>query len=209
VAEPSALRTTVDFRTIEELAARCGHYCWVEHQLFVCTGWWAGAPAVTGPAPGAPAAALEAEIRVRLSTMSSWHGFLAGQWRDRLPVRAGVDAAALIVPPSAEVAEAFDLLRRAPGLQAVLAALVDPVLPALGLAYEREATAGAAASERPVLGLLDLAGPALPREIAGARALLGRAAADVAAAEIVAGTRRRLQPLLRADGGLFPAASAS
>jgi hypothetical protein len=203
VGEASALRTTVEFRTIDELAVRCGHYCWLEHQLFVCTGRWASAPAATG------ATAIEAEIRVCFSAMSSWHGFLAGQWRDRLPIRAGIDAAALIVPPSEPIAEAFDLLGAAPGLLVALGALVDPVLPALRLAYEQETTLVAPTSERPVIGLLDLARPATLGEIEAATELRERAAPDALEAQEVTDLRGGLQRLFTSNGGIFPAASAS
>jgi hypothetical protein len=196
------------FRTIDELAVRSGHYCWLEHQLFVCTGRWASAAWPDEPPTRGPAA-VEAEIRVHLSAMSSWHGFLAGQWRDRLPVRAGVDAAALVVAPSGPVAEAFDLLGAAPGLLAALGGLVDPVLPALGLAYEREATLLTPVSERPVMSLLDLARPGAAREMEAAGELWERAAPGGLEAQQVTDARRGLQRLFEGNGGVFPAASAS
>jgi len=208
VGEGSALRTAVEFRTIDDLAVRCGHYCWVEQQLFAWTGRWASAPAAAGSADGSTSA-LEAEFRVRFSALSSWHGFLAGQWRDRLPVRAGVDAAALIVPPSAPVAEAFELLGAQAGLRRALGGLADPVLPALGRSYDQEATLIAPVSEGPVMSLLDLARPAAERELEGVRELLARATPDGTEAQQVTDLRRGLQRLLTAGGGIFPAASAS
>ena len=67
------------FRTIGELAERCGHYCWVESRLFELTGSWASRPA---------GAAGDPELRVFFSEMSAWHAF-AGRPVGRPPAGAG------------------------------------------------------------------------------------------------------------------------
>jgi hypothetical protein len=173
---------TPTFRSIGELAERCGHYCWLEHRLFVVTGLLATAP---------PASGVEAEVRVLCSEMSSWHGFVAGQWRDRLPVRTGVAADALIVPSLGPLPEALDLLERdllegdaglsgAEGLQGaergrqVLAELVEHILPTLLEAYDEDFAHASAVSEAPVRALLGLIRPWACLEIARGRALLHR-----------------------------------
>jgi hypothetical protein len=188
VAE-TALGTSAGFRTIGERAVRCGHYCWLESRLFALTGHWASAPL-----PDGVGAALDPEIRVRCSRISSWHGFLAGQWHDRLPVRAGVDAGALIVPPPGPAAEALDL-------------------PSLLAAYDDDFAHASPVSELPVLAVLELARARAPREIEEGRDLLGWGAAagtEVGnAAQKVANLRGGLQQVLGANGSIFPAAWAS
>ena len=80
------------WRTIDELAALVGAYCWIEHRIFEVTGAWA-----TG---SRPADDDVAELRVWAAATSRRHGTLAGRWAERLPVRAGVDAAALVEAPA-------------------------------------------------------------------------------------------------------------
>jgi hypothetical protein len=170
-------RPSPAFRTIDELAERCGHHCWLEHRLFALTGMWATAP----PGPG-----IEAEFRVLCSEMSLWHGFVAGQWRDRLPVRAGVIPDALIAPPPGALAQALDLLaadvdlsgaegpQGAQGPRRALAGLVEHILPALLEAYDEDFARASAVSEAPVRALLGLIRPRAHVEIAQGRALLHR-----------------------------------
>ncbi len=134
------------FRTIGQLAERCGHYCWLENRLFTLTGLWAGAPddaanSATDAGPGSSAgspAALAAEVRVVCSEMSSWHGFAAAAWWDRLPVRAGVEADALVVAPAGPFGEVLDLLAAEGDLVGAFGGLVGQVLPALLAAYDED-----------------------------------------------------------------------
>jgi hypothetical protein len=224
-APTPALPAGVGFRTIGELAVRCGHFCWLENQLFTLTGQWASAPA-TGEGTGSAAdtatdPATDPAIRVLWSQMSSWHGFLAGQWHDRLPVRAGVDTHALIVPPSGGVVEALELLGGVPELAVRLGGLVEPILSGLLAAYDDEAAHASLVSELPVLGVLELARCHGRQEIEAARAAAAEGAAAGPGAGAGAGPRAgpgtvtvaelrgRLQRLLGADRGIFPAARAS
>jgi hypothetical protein len=205
------------FRTIDELALRCGHYCWLENRLFGLTGRWASDPGPGSETAGRAVDPTVAEVRVLLSEMSSWHGFLAGQWRDRLPVRAGVDAGALVVAPPGGVAEALDLLETVPSFALRLGGLVDPVLTGLLAAYDDEAGRASPVSERPVLGLLELARGQGRTELATASARADRAAIRHPEADAAAGPgsvdlselRARLQRRLGAGRGIFPAARAS
>jgi hypothetical protein len=217
MAERPTLEAGVGFRTIAELAVRCGHYCWLENRLFALTGQWA-----SGPAAGAGAArAADAEVRVLCSQMSAWHGFLAGQWHERLPVRAGVEVQALILPPPGGVTAALDLLGTMPGLPVRLGGLIEPILTALLAAYDDEAVRASPISEGPVIGLLELARCRGSGEIEVGREVVARAAAVEAQGGAGAGPagdagtltvtelRERLQRLLGADRGIFPAARAS
>jgi hypothetical protein len=191
------------FRTIGQLAERCGHYCWLESRLFEVAGSWAtSAPAGT-PSPDDPA------IRVFLSAMSARHAFFAGQWRDRLPVRADVDADALIVPPPGGAAEALDLLGTAPDLVAVLAGLIEQFLPRLGTTYDHHLAQTSAVNEGPVRAVLELAVFRTGQELQGGWALLRREAGPGAEAETAVHMVARMKRVLGNGAGIFPAARAS
>jgi hypothetical protein len=159
---------TVVFRTIDALAERCGNYCWLEHRLFELTG--RAASTTNGPAGDA----IDAEIRVFFSEMAARHAFLAAQWRDRLPVRAGVDAVALVAPPSGDVAAALELVAGAADAVLVLSGLVEHLLPRLLLAYEEEAAQASVVSEGPVRAVLDVANLLLGQEVPAGQDLLRR-----------------------------------
>jgi hypothetical protein len=173
-AAPVATRAGVaTFRSIGELAELCGHYCWVERRLFALTGSRASGPDPGDPEAGGPDTA---EIRVVLSQMSAAHGFLAAQWRDRLPVRAGVDAEALIVSPPGPVAEVLDLIESEPGLAPVLAGVALRFLPWLLDSYDRTLAQASPVNEAPVRAVLEWAAQSMGREIQLAGALLDRLA---------------------------------
>ena len=79
------------WRGIDELARLVGAYGWVEHRIFQLTGVWASAPSEGADAAPGP------ELRVWCAAVSRHHGEVAGRWAERLPVRAGIDPAALVV----------------------------------------------------------------------------------------------------------------
>ena len=87
--ETGAAATT--WRGIDELAEVVGGYCWAEKRVFEVAGGWA---------TGAGDPGLEPAVRVWCAGVSRRHGLLAARWAERLPVRAGVDRAALVVPPT-------------------------------------------------------------------------------------------------------------
>jgi hypothetical protein len=210
VAE-AAPPTRFTFRTIGDLAERCGQYCWIENRLFALTGMWASTPGAAGAAGAA--GAVEAEIRVVCSAMSSWHGFVAGQWWDRLPVRAGVDPASLVVPPPGPFGPAFELLEADADLMGALGGLAEQILPALLGVYDEHLAGASPVSEAPVRALLGLVRPQLTLEIERGREALRRgpgvgAEAD-AGAEKRAGVAARLQRVLAPERAIFPAAPAS
>jgi hypothetical protein len=133
--------TETTFRTIGELADRCGHYCWVEHRLFELAGAWAGEE-------GEPA------VRVFLAALSRLHGLLANEWYDRLPVRAGIDPSALVVPPPGPLEGVFAALGAEPDLRARLAGLTGVVLPQLLAAYNGHLAQASPVAEGPVMAVL-------------------------------------------------------
>jgi hypothetical protein len=147
------------WRGIDDLARRVGAYCWAEHRVFELTGRWASG-------------AGDPEIRVFFSVASARHAAWSAQWRDRLPVRAGVDVAALVAAPGPGAAEAASLLegQEDPVLQ--LAGLVTVLLPGLRSAYGAHLAQASPVSEGPVIAVLGQIGWAGDTEVAQGRALL-------------------------------------
>jgi hypothetical protein len=129
------------WRGIDALAALVGHYAWLEWRIFALTGAWA--------ARGEG----DAAVRVWCAAASRRHGRLATRWAERLPVRAGVDAGALVRPPSEEVADALEQL----GLEDVdagTAVLVHGLLPRLADLYRSHLATASAVSEAAVADVL-------------------------------------------------------
>jgi hypothetical protein len=206
------------FRTIGELAELCGHYCWVERRVFALTGSRASRPETGDPEAGDPETgdpeagdpeAGDPEVRVVLSEMSARHGLFAAQWHDRLPVRAGVDAEALIVPPPGPVEEALDLIASAPRLALVLGGLATQFLPRLREAYGRHLAQASPVSEAPVRAVLEWALLSLGDEIRLAGALVQRRAAGGERARSGGEFAGVVQRLLGSVEDSFPGARAS
>jgi len=158
------------WRTIDELAALVGAYCWLEHRIFEVTGAWA-----TGPGP---VDEDEAELRVWSAATSRRHGALAGRWAERLPVRAGVESAALVAAPAEPkgLAEAFEELGATKELRAGVSALTETVLPWVGGVYGSHLAVAIPVSEASVMEVLVAARREGSAEIRGGRTLMGRPA---------------------------------
>jgi hypothetical protein len=202
-ADGSGVVGGATFRSIGELAELCGHYCWVERRVFELTGNRASRP------EAGDAAAGDAEVRVVLSEMSARHALFAAQWHDRLPVRAGVDAEALIVPPSGPVEEALDLIASASRLALVLGGLATQFLPWLREAYGRHLAQASPVSEAPARAVLEWAVLSLGDEIRVAGALVQRLAGDGEGARALEGLGGIVQRLLGSAEDSFPGARAS
>jgi hypothetical protein len=200
---PAAGGAATPFRSIGELAQLCGYYCWMERRLFEVTGSRASLPGTGETQTGDP------ELRVVLSQMSARHGFFAAQWRERLPVRAGVDAEALVIPPSDPVEEALDLIASAPRLALVLGGLATQFLPRLREAYGRHLAQASPVSEAPVRAVLGWAVLSLGEEIRVAGALVHRLAGDGEGARALEGLGGIVQRLLGSAEDSFPGARAS
>jgi hypothetical protein len=155
----------VAWRSIDQLAYLVGRYCWTEHRIFELAGAWATAPAADG------LNASEAEVRVWCAAVSRRHGDLARRWAERLPVRAGVDAAALIAPPG-RLASAFDALGAVADPVCGAGVLAGPVLGSLDTAYAGHLETASAVSEGPVAEVLVAARRTLAAEQASGEALL-------------------------------------
>jgi hypothetical protein len=156
------------WRTIDELAALVGAYCWLEHRIFEVTGAWATAPG--------PVDAEVAELRVWSASTSRRHGALAGRWAERLPVRAGVESAALVTAPDGPegLAEAFEELAATKELEVGVAGLVETVLPWVGGVYGSLLAVATPVSEASVMEVLVEARREGSAEIERGRSLLGR-----------------------------------
>jgi hypothetical protein len=188
------------WRTIDELAGCVGGYCWQEHRFFAMTGRWASGE-------GDPA------IRVCFSEMSSRHAGLAARWRDRLPVRAGVDVAALVVAP-AGLAGALTALEQEPSPFLRLGGLVGVWAPRLLATYRAHLDRAWAVNEAPVIDVLRLIDLTGDREVQRGRDLLARGVPGVGPdepdrAENVAEFCLNLQRLFEEPGDIIPAAWAS
>jgi hypothetical protein len=195
------------WRGIDDLARRVGAYCWAEHRVFELTGRWASG-------------AGDPEIRVFFSVVSARHAAWSLQWRDRLPVRAGVDLAALVAAPGPSAAEAASLLEGQDHPLLQLGGLVTVLLPGLLSAYGAHLAQASAVSEGPVIALLGQIGWAGGREAAQGRALLedrltpgsgadGTGADGANGAENVAEWCRQLERSLEAPSDKSPDAWAS
>lgn len=156
------------WRTIDELAALVGAYCWLERLIFEMTGAWA-----TG---AGPVDEDVAELRVWSAATSRRHGTLAGRWAECLPVRAGVEAAALVTAPAGPkgLAEAFEQLGATKDPADGVSALVETVLPWVGGVYGSHLAVATPVSEAPVMEVLVEARREASAEIRGGRTLLGR-----------------------------------
>jgi hypothetical protein len=111
------------WRGIDALAVLVGYYGWFEWRLFEVAGAWAAR------------SEGEAATRVWCAATARRHGELARRWAERLPVRAGVDAGALVRPPSDELAGAFERLGALDEVGVGTAVLVSTVLPRLAEVY--------------------------------------------------------------------------
>jgi len=193
-----APRGAAPFRTIEALAERCGHYCWTESRLFALTGAWSALRCDAHP-----------EVVVRLSEMSTEHALLATQWGDRLPVRAGVDAAALVVAPPGPLAEALALLATAPSALAGLAGLVAVVLPRVLASYREDLEHASPVSEAPVRAVLGAAIRASEGEISAGQGLLAGLVLPPETAAISSQFCQQMERPFEGSRGIVPAARAS
>jgi hypothetical protein len=211
LAEPIGRETS--FRTIDELAERCGNYCWLERRLFGLTGSRASDPPAIDPRDSDPrdseAGTGSPEARVLLSEMSFRHGLLAAQWHARLPVRAGVEADAFVLPPPGSAAEALDLLEAEPQLLLVLSGLTEEFLPRLQQTYEEHLAHASPVSEAPVRAVLDCAIGSLRQEIQVTGLALRRLAPASTRAGDTTNFEGALKRVLGAATGVFPAARAS
>ena len=167
MADPSTGVGAETWRDIDTLAALVGAYCWVERRLFALTGEWASGPGIAeGQGP-------RAEARVWCAAASSRHGDRAGRWAERLPVRAGVDVAALVEAPSGPLGPAFDALAAEPDPDVGLAALVEAVLPGIDAVYAAHLAVASPVREGPVMEVLTGAHREVRAEIRGGRTLIG------------------------------------
>jgi hypothetical protein len=208
-----ATTTATTFRSVGELAQLCGHYCWVERRIFEVTGSRASLPGPGDPETGDPETGDpetgDPEIRVVLSQMSARHGFLAAQWRERLPVRAGVDPEALIVPPPGPAGEVLGLIESEPRLVLVLEGLATQFLPWLLDRYDRHLAQASPVSEAPVRAVLEWAALSTGRELRVAGLLLQGLGSAGEEARSEGNSGARVQRLLREAADTFPGARAS
>jgi hypothetical protein len=164
------------WRGIDELAGLVGVYCWVENRIFEVSGAWAtetGHDTGGGDTGGGDTGGgLEPALRVWCAGVSRRHGLLAARWADRLPVRAGVDAAALVTAPAGPLAGALGAMAATPDARVGVETLVRSALPRLRAIYALHRRTASPVSEGSVLEVLAAAQQDLTAEISTGRALL-------------------------------------
>jgi hypothetical protein len=198
------------WRSIDDLAALVGAYCWLEHRLFELSGRWATEPGARdgseltlhGARDGSEV--IVAECRVWCAASSRRHGALAGRWAERLPVRAGVDPAALMIAPDGPVATALEELGAMKAVSG-FRHLVETVLPWLGAVYAAHLGRASAVSEAPVMEVLVEARHAAAGEIRRGQSLLQRLPASAQTSRQI---RTAFERALTGQG-IFPAARPS
>jgi hypothetical protein len=190
------------WRTIGALAERVGAYCWVERRLFALTGAWA-----TGPV--APGSADHPDHRVFLATASREHAELAGRFFERLPVRAGVDRAALVGPGPGPAAAVLDRLAAETDPRRRLAGFLTVVLPRLAATYEMDLAQASPVREAPVMAVLGAARGLALAEVGAGRLLSPGAALASEFGGIGPEFTGELERLCGAQIGIFPDARAS
>ena len=153
---------TRHWRGIDELAGLVGAYCWVESRIFELSGAWACDEG----------AGLEPALRVWCAGVSRRHGALAARWAEQLPVRAGVDRAALVTAPAGPLAGALGAMAATPDAGVGVGTLVQTALPRLRAVYTQHRRTASAVSEGSVLEVLTAALQDLSAEIGGGRNLL-------------------------------------
>ena len=153
---------TRDWRSIEELAGLVGAYCWVENRIFELSGSWASDEN----------GGLEPALRVWCAGVSRRHGALAARWAERLPVRAGVDRAALVAAPAGPLAGALGAMAATPDARVGVGTLVQTALPRLRAVYAQHRRTASPVSEGSVLEVLTAALQDLRAETSAGRTLL-------------------------------------
>jgi hypothetical protein len=186
------------WRGIDELAGLTGAYCWVENRIFELSGAWA-----TG-ASGSPGGGLPPALRVWCAGLSRRHGLRAGCWAERLPVRAGVDRAALVCAPPGPLAGAFDALADTEAEVGAMA-MVEVLLPCLQAVYGVHWQTATPVSEGSVLEVLAGALRDLADEVSAGRLLLDGSAKGLTRDAVVGAQVQRAFD----ETDVFPAVPAS
>jgi hypothetical protein len=186
-----------EWRPIGALAEQVGALCWIEHRLFAILGAWAGQPAEAGP--------LAAEATVFWATASRRHALAAEGWRDRLPVRAGVEHGPLIVAPPGPAADVLVAVAAEADPGRRLAGLSQVVLPRLLVTYAAQLELASPVSEGAVVAALAAASGCLAAEIGAGQDLAQRLGAiDPAGAEFVQSLERPFEGLEGISPGARP-----
>jgi hypothetical protein len=128
----------------EESASVCGGHCWIERRLFEVVGQW-------GACAGSPRTVV---LLDRHSQHAAWR---AGQWWERLPVRAGIEREGLVVAPpgwQAALGSAGEAVPAFDGDAPMLAVLHRVLLARLLTRYRRHLERTSPVSDGPVIRTL-------------------------------------------------------
>ena len=127
--------------TLEQSAVWLGHARWLEMQLFETIGGWAASTA-------------ELAVKERFSVWAQHHAWHAEVWLRRLPELRELDVAALVVPPSPEVASCLATLSAAASTLERVAGLVRVIIPHTVVAYDRRLGSANPVADAPVIRAL-------------------------------------------------------
>jgi len=176
--------------TLGEAARLAGGHRWVEGRLFEILGGWVASTA-------------EVDAKLLFDRHSQHHAWRADQWWDRLPLLADVDRDALVVAPSAAVADAVDALAEVAAARSEVAGAVTRLagvyrvaLPRLARAYQRHRSQSSPASDGATIRTLDLLLPDVAADWREGEFLLQKLLVDEAAVETAAATVARLERLM-------------
>lgn len=122
--DPTASPASPEPLSLEDGARLIGHHVWLEMRLFEVLGGWV--PTVS-----------ELEVKAHLATHSRRHAWHAELWNGHLPQVAGIDAQALVAPPTDRTAEALAALAELPSTLERLAGTYRVVLPRVITATSR------------------------------------------------------------------------
>lgn len=167
--------------TLHDAAVVIGGHVWTERRLFEVLG--AAVATLSDPA-----------VKGLVDRHAAHAAWRSGQWWDRLPVLAVVDRNALVAPPSAAIAAAYEQLGAPVGDVAFLAGIYRVALPRLIVAYRHHGGRTAPASDGAVRRTIDRVGSDVEHDRSeGEERLQSRlvdaASVDAAAAAVAAAER--------------------
>ncbi len=195
------------WRGIDALAALVGSHAWLEGALFELTGNWATRTR-TAPDASDGSRAEEDELAVWCAAVARRHGELAGRFAERLPLRAGVDAPALVRVPGDGLAEALERIAALDELAVGVGVLVAGVLPWVDRRYRAHLATASAVNEASVAEVLVEARRTVLGEIRGGRSV-GQTLRDDRERALRVGSEVTLFDQMTANARVFPAVRPS
>ena len=127
--------------SVEDTAARVGHYKWIEMRLFEALGGWV-------------ATVPELDVKMRLGTHTYHHAWHAELWHKRLPELREMNPERLTAPPNEEMVAFVDALTEPEGPNLTIEKLVGAyrvLIPAKIAAYTYHLNATSTITDAPTI----------------------------------------------------------